>query len=158
MLSRWTRNRIYCSDFNFPLFPHAGWAIAARERDWKYRLSIYYAKAQDSGVYTCSTPRGLSNSIRVHVVGKLCGPRMLLVPSRVKVKLKESLVVDVQCPVLSPPEPPLTSKIEGARMGHGAIFDCPVGYRLEGAAAITCRYNGKDKRNVCRQLKRRNKE
>ncbi|XP_076686197.1 locomotion-related protein hikaru genki isoform X2 [Andrena cerasifolii] len=95
-----------------------GWAIAARERDWKYRLSIYYAKAQDSGVYTCSTPRGLSNSIRVHVV-------------------------DVQCPVLSSPEPPLTGKIEGARMGHGAVFDCPVGYRLEGAAGITCRYNGK---------------
>lgn len=47
-----------------------GWAIAARERDWKYRLSIYYAKIQDSGIYTCSTPRGLSNSIRVHVVGK----------------------------------------------------------------------------------------
>lgn len=54
-------------------FP-AGWAIAARERDWKYRLSIYYAKAQDSGVYTCSTPRGLSNSIRVHVVGKFNPP------------------------------------------------------------------------------------
>lgn len=95
-----------------------GWAIAARERDWKYRLSIYYAKAQDSGVYTCSTPRGLSNSIRVHVV-------------------------DVQCPVLNVPEPPLLGKIEGARMGHGAVFECPVGYKLEGAAGITCQYNGK---------------
>ncbi|XP_076230235.1 locomotion-related protein hikaru genki isoform X4 [Nomia melanderi] len=95
-----------------------GWAIAARERDWKYRLSIYYAKAQDSGVYTCSTPRGLSNSIRVHVV-------------------------DVQCPILSLPEPPLLGKIEGARMGHGAVFECPVGYRLEGATGITCQYNGK---------------
>ncbi|XP_076377842.1 locomotion-related protein hikaru genki isoform X1 [Megalopta genalis] len=95
-----------------------GWAIAARERDWKYRLSIYYAKAQDSGTYTCSTPRGLSNSIRVHVV-------------------------DVQCPVLSLPEPPLFGKIEGARMGHGAVFECPVGYRLEGAPGITCQYNGK---------------
>ncbi|XP_015437862.1 PREDICTED: locomotion-related protein Hikaru genki [Dufourea novaeangliae] len=95
-----------------------GWAIAARERDWKYRLSIYYAKAQDSGVYTCSTPRGLSNSIRVHVV-------------------------DVQCPVLTPPEPPLLGKIEGARMGHGAVFECPIGYRLEGATGITCQYNGK---------------
>ncbi|CAK9802427.1 Locomotion-related protein Hikaru genki [Anthophora plagiata] len=95
-----------------------GWAIAARERDWKYRLSIYYAKAQDSGVYTCSTPRGLSNSIYVHVV-------------------------DVQCPVLNAPEPPLIGKIEGARMGHGAVFECPVGFRLEGAANITCQYNGK---------------
>lgn len=95
-----------------------GWAIAARERDWKYRLSIYYAKVQDSGIYTCSTPRGLSNSIRVHVV-------------------------DVQCPVLNLPEPPLIGKIEGARMGHGATFECPVGFKLEGAAGITCQYNGK---------------
>lgn len=95
-----------------------GWAIAARERDWKYRLSIYYAKPQDSGVYTCSTPRGLANSIRVRVV-------------------------DVHCPTLNPPEPPLTARIEGVRMGHGALFDCPVGYRLEGAPAITCQYNGK---------------
>ncbi|XP_017794228.1 PREDICTED: locomotion-related protein Hikaru genki [Habropoda laboriosa] len=95
-----------------------GWAIAARERDWKYRLSIFYAKAQDSGVYTCSTPRGLSNSIHVRVV-------------------------DVQCPVLNAPEPPLIGKIEGTRIGHGAAFECPVGFRLEGAADITCRYNGK---------------
>ncbi|KAG7211099.1 hypothetical protein KM043_010429 [Ampulex compressa] len=95
-----------------------GWAIAAREREWKYRLSIYYAKTQDSGVYTCSTPRGLSNSIRVHVV-------------------------DIQCPALSPPKPPLVGKIEGVRMGQGAAFECPTGYRLEGAAGITCQYNGK---------------
>lgn len=46
-----------------------GWAIAARERNWKYRLSIYYAKHHDSGVYTCSTPKGLSNSIQVRVIG-----------------------------------------------------------------------------------------
>lgn len=56
--------RVCCS------FCFLGWAIAASERDWKYRLSIYYAKIQDSGTYTCSTPRGLANSIRVHVVGE----------------------------------------------------------------------------------------
>lgn len=53
------------------------------------------------------------------------------------------IVTDVQCPVLSLPEPPLIGKIEGARMGHGAVFECPIGYRLEGAAGITCQYNGK---------------
>lgn len=95
-----------------------GWAIAARERDFKYRLSIYYAKPQDSGVYTCSTPKGFSNSIKVHVV-------------------------DVQCSVLSVPEAPLNGYIEGSRMGHSARFECPVGYRLEGASGITCQYNGK---------------
>ncbi|XP_014487634.1 PREDICTED: locomotion-related protein Hikaru genki isoform X3 [Dinoponera quadriceps] len=97
-----------------------GWAIATRERDWKYRLSIYYAKPHNSGVYTCTTPKGLSNSIRVRVV------------------------VDVQCPVLTVPGggSPLISRIEGRRMGHSAIFECPMGYRLEGASSITCQYNG----------------
>lgn len=27
-------------------------------------------------------------------------------------------------------------------MGHGATFECPVGFQLEGAAGITCQYNG----------------
>ncbi|XP_011635095.1 locomotion-related protein Hikaru genki [Pogonomyrmex barbatus] len=95
-----------------------GWAIAARERDWKYRLSIYYAKPHDSGIYTCSTPKGLNNSIGVRVI-------------------------DVQCSVLEIPDPPLISRIEGSRMGHNAVFECPAGYRLEGASTITCQYNGK---------------
>ncbi|XP_025602544.2 locomotion-related protein Hikaru genki isoform X1 [Athalia rosae] len=103
----WTSNRQYLT----------GWAIAAAERDWKYRLSIYYAKTQDSGVYTCSTPRGLTNSIRVHVV-------------------------DVHCPTIGQPAAPLSGKIEGARMGQSAMFKCPKGYRLEGAPNITCQYNG----------------
>lgn len=55
-----------------------GWAIAARERDWKYRLSIYYAKSQDSGIYTCSTPKGLANSIRVRIIGDGHSTRLLL--------------------------------------------------------------------------------
>ncbi|XP_012224718.1 locomotion-related protein Hikaru genki [Linepithema humile] len=102
-----------------------GWAISARERDWKYRLSIYYAKSQDSGIYTCSTPKGLNNSIRVRVT-------------------------DVQCSVLSVPEPPLISHIEGSRMGQSATFECPVGYRLDGASGITCQYNGKWSADVSR--------
>ncbi|XP_058793093.1 locomotion-related protein Hikaru genki isoform X2 [Phymastichus coffea] len=95
-----------------------GWAIAAFERDWKYRLSIYYAKTQDSGVYTCTTPRGLTNSIKIRVA-------------------------DVHCPTLRSIGPPLISKIEGPRLGESASFDCPSGYRLEGTAAMTCQYNGK---------------
>ncbi|XP_071649906.1 locomotion-related protein Hikaru genki isoform X2 [Temnothorax longispinosus] len=107
-----------------------GWAIAARERDWKYRLSIYYAKPQDSGMYTCTTPKGFNNSIRVRVI-------------------------DVQCPVLEVPEPPLISRVEGSRMGHSAVFECPEGYRLEGAPSITCQYNGKWSTEVphCEKIK-----
>jgi len=32
-------------------------------------------------------------------------------------------------------------------MGHSAIFECPVGYKLEGASRITCQYNGRN--NAC---------
>ncbi|KAL1130679.1 hypothetical protein AAG570_011921 [Ranatra chinensis] len=46
------------------------WAIAPEEREWKYRLSMYYTKHQDSGVFTCATPRGLTNSINLVVTGK----------------------------------------------------------------------------------------
>ncbi|EFN89876.1 Locomotion-related protein Hikaru genki [Harpegnathos saltator] len=28
-------------------------------------------------------------------------------------------------------------------MGHSAVFECPIGYKLEGASGITCQYNGK---------------
>lgn len=59
-----------------------------------------------------------------------------------KLKMKEKkYVTDVQCPVLNLPEP-LIGKIEGARMGHGAAFECPAGFKLKGAAGITCQYNG----------------
>ncbi|XP_034941664.1 locomotion-related protein Hikaru genki [Chelonus insularis] len=95
-----------------------GWAIAASEKDWKYRLSIYYVKNQDSGTYTCSTPKGLTNSIRINVV-------------------------DIHCPTLSSITSPMTAKIQGTRMGHKAEFRCPDGYRLEGSRVLSCQYNGR---------------
>jgi len=47
---------------------------------------------------------------------------------------------------LNVPEPPLISRIGGSRMGNSAVFECPVGYRLEGASRITCQYNGTKQR------------
>jgi len=52
-------------------FMVAGWAMSAEERDWKYRLSVYYSKPQDSGEFTCTTPIGTSNSITVNVKGQI---------------------------------------------------------------------------------------
>ncbi|KAF2898760.1 hypothetical protein ILUMI_07417 [Ignelater luminosus] len=79
----------------------SGWAIASEERDWKYRLSIYYAKPQDSGTFTCATPRGITNSISLHVAAIHCGP-------------------------ISVSSMHLTVRVEGTRLGHTAIFQCPV--------------------------------
>lgn len=70
----WLEKTITAIDFYTILlffWEYKGWAIAPEERDWKYRLSIYYAKPQDSGTFTCATPRGITNSITLHVAGKL---------------------------------------------------------------------------------------
>ncbi|XP_051163037.1 locomotion-related protein Hikaru genki-like isoform X2 [Leptopilina boulardi] len=95
-----------------------GWAIATTERDIKYRLSIYYAKTQDSGLYICTTPKGLTNSIQVRVI-------------------------NVHCPSIATLKAPLIGKIEGAKMGQTVKYECPLGYRLEGMPSMTCQYNGK---------------
>ncbi|XP_043463197.1 locomotion-related protein Hikaru genki-like isoform X1 [Leptopilina heterotoma] len=95
-----------------------GWAIAATERDVKYRLSIYYAKTQDSGLYICTTPKGLTNSIQVRIS-------------------------NIHCTSIATLKPPLIGKMEGTRMGQTIKFKCPLGYRLEGLPSMTCQYNGK---------------
>ncbi|KAF5306446.1 hypothetical protein FQR65_LT07358 [Abscondita terminalis] len=95
-----------------------GWAIASEERDWKYRLSIYYAKPQDSGTFTCSTPRGVTNSISLHVAAVHCGP-------------------------ISVSSMHLTVRVEGTRLGHTAIFQCPIGFKVNGNANLTCQASGK---------------
>lgn len=61
---------LYINQKRFILTFVLGWAIAAEERDWKYRLSVYYAKPQDAGTFTCATPRGITNGITLHVAGK----------------------------------------------------------------------------------------
>ncbi|VEN60620.1 unnamed protein product [Callosobruchus maculatus] len=95
-----------------------GWAIAPEERDWKYRLSIYYAKPQDSGTFTCATPRGITNSITLHVAAIHCEP-------------------------ISVSGMHLSVRVEGTRLGHMAIFQCPVGFFVSGEANLTCQASGK---------------
>ncbi|XP_030766186.1 locomotion-related protein Hikaru genki [Sitophilus oryzae] len=95
-----------------------GWAIASEERDWKYRLSIYYAKSQDSGTFTCATPRGITNSITLHVIAVTCEP-------------------------ISVSGMHLTVRVEGTRLGHSAYFYCPTGYMVSGAPNLTCQASGK---------------
>ncbi|KAL1517086.1 hypothetical protein ABEB36_000895 [Hypothenemus hampei] len=95
-----------------------GWAIAPEEKSWKYRLSIYYAKAQDSGTFTCATPKGITNSITVHVVSVTCQP-------------------------ISVSGMHITVRVEGTRLGHKAIFQCPAGYVISGSPNLTCQASGK---------------
>jgi hypothetical protein len=46
-----------------------GWVIDPKERDWQFRISLYYAADEDSNTFQCKTPRGKLNSINVVVTG-----------------------------------------------------------------------------------------
>lgn len=47
-----------------------GWVLSDDEKQWRYELLIYNAKPYDSGTYTCTTPRGQTNSVTVKVQGE----------------------------------------------------------------------------------------
>ena len=47
-----------------------GWSAVPEEKASRYRLSIKDVQMQDSGTYTCASPRGLTNSITIVVAGK----------------------------------------------------------------------------------------
>ncbi|XP_076313314.1 locomotion-related protein Hikaru genki-like isoform X1 [Tachypleus tridentatus] len=98
-----TKNRHYPS----------GWAISKDERSWKYRLSIYFASAMDTGTLTCKTPRGHSNYIEI-------------------------IVKDVSCPPISSIDHKRVMAIEGTRLQSKARFACVEGYVLRGEEEITC--------------------
>lgn len=67
--------------------------------------------------HRCATPRGLTNSI--------------------------SLVVAVsQCPTMNEPQPPLSLRLEGIKLGQRAIYRCPMGYMLQGTENATCLASG----------------
>ena len=48
---------------------HIGWVVDNMDRDWQFRISVYYAGDEDTNVFTCKTPRGRKNSINVVVTG-----------------------------------------------------------------------------------------
>lgn len=89
-----------------------GWA-----QEERYRLSIKDIENSDSGTFTCTSPRGLTNSIAVAVATSTC-------------------------PQLSEPVPPLTLRLEGNKLGQRALYRCPSGYRVDGVANSTCLASG----------------
>ncbi len=43
--------------------------INENDRDWQFRMSLYYVEDQDTNTFTCRTPRGKTNIITVVVTG-----------------------------------------------------------------------------------------
>lgn len=57
-----------------------------------------------------------------------------------------SLVLTVsQCPTLTEPNAPLSLRLEGIKLGQRAIYRCPMGFILQGAANATCLASGEIK-------------
>ena len=40
------------------------------DRDWQFRMSLYYVKPEDANTFTCQTPRRQTNSVTVVVTGR----------------------------------------------------------------------------------------
>lgn len=51
-------------------YSHIGWHSAVDEKATKYRLTIKDIQTQDTGTYTCASPRGLTNSINIVVASE----------------------------------------------------------------------------------------
>ncbi|XP_058818397.1 locomotion-related protein Hikaru genki-like isoform X3 [Topomyia yanbarensis] len=94
-----------------------GWSAVPEEKASRYRLTIKDIQNQDSGTYTCASPRGLTNSIVI-------------------------IVAISQCAALSEPKPPLSLRLEGIKLGQRALYRCPLGYTLQGTANATCLASG----------------
>uniref|UniRef100_A0A182LSK1 Locomotion-related protein Hikaru genki n=1 Tax=Anopheles culicifacies TaxID=139723 RepID=A0A182LSK1_9DIPT len=95
-----------------------GWSAVPEEKASRYRLTIKDIQNQDSGTYTCASPRGLTNSIVI-------------------------IVAVSQCAALTEPNPPLSLRLEGIKLGQRALYRCPLGYMLQGTANATCLASGK---------------
>ncbi|XP_064542650.1 locomotion-related protein Hikaru genki isoform X3 [Drosophila montana] len=96
---------------------NTGWSPAGEEKAVRYRLSIKSIENNDSGTFTCTSPRGLTNSIAV-------------------------VVATSTCPQLTEPMAPLKLRLEGNKLGQRALYECPEGFRLDGAWNATCLASG----------------
>ena len=60
--------------FYTTFFYSAGWVVYSSQRNSHYRLSIIYAKLEDSDTFTCVSQHGLASSLSVTVTSLTCAP------------------------------------------------------------------------------------
>ncbi|XP_037805357.1 locomotion-related protein Hikaru genki isoform X1 [Lucilia sericata] len=92
-----------------------GWSN--EDKNFRYRLTIKYMGNGDSGTFTCTSPRGLTNSVAI-------------------------IMATSTCPQLPEPALPLSLRLEGDKLGQRAMYRCPPGFRVDGIANATCLASG----------------
>ncbi|KAH7983928.1 hypothetical protein HPB52_015378 [Rhipicephalus sanguineus] len=94
-----------------------GWTTEpGRDSQLEYRLSIYHAKKDDSGRYTCITPMGHKHSVDIVVSPVHCRPL--------------------------PSVSGLSVSTATTRMGTKVVFSCDEGQRLRGSQQAMCLPSG----------------
>ncbi|KAF5269827.1 hypothetical protein FQR65_LT05873 [Abscondita terminalis] len=97
-------------------YPQSWTTDPGRDSQLEYRLSIYYAAKEDSGVFTCETPARYLHSVEV-------------------------IVKSVNCPDI-PKRRGLTASTQDTKMSTHVVFNCENGNAITGAAEITCLPSG----------------
>lgn len=97
-----------------------GWAIATDEREWIYRMSIFYIKKEDSGDYTCTTPKGMKNTISIRIETVQCEKQ------RDRIQFRNLII-----------------QSEGNHIGQKIYYSCPKGFILNGTNTSECLADGK---------------
>ena len=103
--------------YKFHFTSSSGWSLSHEEKNLRYRLTIKDIENSDSGTFTCTSPRGLTNSVAI-------------------------VVATSTCPQLPEPVLPLTLRLEGNKLGQRAMYRCPPGFRIDGVMNATCLASG----------------
>ena len=116
--------------------------MTGEDKDWSYRLSLYYVTKKDTNIFECKTPRGLVNRITVVVTGTITFASS---SRNFRVDLWYFTLADVECRDFNISDNELESRLEGRKVGAEARFSCPRGFELaEGPSVVTCQRNGED--------------
>ncbi|XP_065217364.1 locomotion-related protein Hikaru genki isoform X2 [Planococcus citri] len=106
-----------------------GWSIAADEREWIYRMSLYYVKSEhDSGNYTCITPTNQNNTVTLRVEAIQCEKRSAD-------ENRRNITIS-------------NWKARGNHVGQTVEYACAHGFTLVGSNRSTCLADGKWSSNV----------
>ncbi|KAG8189218.1 hypothetical protein JTE90_013750 [Oedothorax gibbosus] len=109
-------------------YPEGWTSEPGRDSQLEYRLTIYHAKTEDSGLFTCITPTGHQHAVEI-------------------------LVEAVHCPAIPEVDGLILSTLV-TKMNVKVVFSCEPGRKLKGFEQATCLPSGKwsSKLPTCQKL------